>query len=205
MASGIETLGTYQEKPTEPVASETALQLSCTDMLQHWRRVSLSSDFLAKYYSFYFPYREKAKGRISRETAENSVSFVLNELIENTAKYSNTADTGVQVRVLLLERTIQLEVSNSVTEKLADEFQASMREVLAGNTEELYICEAGGQPAGGPQRFGPGFPDPDQRLPGRAGLQIREYRDRHLPDHRSGQYELRGGVISWRSKGKIFW
>jgi hypothetical protein len=139
MRSATETLGAYRERPAEPVASETALGLSSTDMLQHWRRVSLSSDFLARYYSFYFPYREKAKGRISREAAENSISFVLNELIENTAKYSNTPDTGVRVRVLLLERTILLEVSNSVTEALADEFLASMREVLAGNTEELYL------------------------------------------------------------------
>jgi hypothetical protein len=137
----METLGAYIERPTEPVASETALQLACTDMLQHWRRVSLSSDFLAKYYSFYFPYREKAKGRISRETAENSISFVLNELIENTAKYSNTAETAVRIRVLLLERTIQLEVANAVTEELADDFLASMREVLAGNTEDLYLAK----------------------------------------------------------------
>ncbi len=141
MASGAQTLGTFQERPAGPVASEASLALSCTDMLQHWRRVSLSSDFLAKYYSFYFPYREKAKGRISRETAENSISFVLNELIENTAKYSNTADTAVRVRVLLLERTILLEVSNAVTVALAEEFQASMREVLAGNTEQLYISK----------------------------------------------------------------
>ncbi len=141
MASGAQTLGTFKERPADPVASETTLALSCTDMLQHWRRVSLSSDFLARYYSFYFPYREKAKGRISRETAENSISFVLNELIENTAKYSNTADTAVRVRVLLLERTILLEVSNAVSAALADEFQASMREVLAGNTEELYLSK----------------------------------------------------------------
>jgi hypothetical protein len=141
MASGTETLGTFQERPAEKPASETALHLASTDMLQHWRRVSLSSDFLAKYYSFYFPYREKAKGRISREAAENSISFVLNELIENTAKYSNTTDTEVRVRVLLLERTILLEVSNAVTLKMADEFQASMREVLAGNTEELYLAK----------------------------------------------------------------
>jgi hypothetical protein len=140
MASSTETLGTFQERPAEKPASEASLHLASTDMLQHWRRVSLSSDFLAKYYSFYFPYREKAKGRISRETAENSISFVLNELIENTAKYSNTADTEVRVRVLLLQRTILLEVSNAVTAKLADEFRASMREVLAGNTEELYLA-----------------------------------------------------------------
>ena len=141
MSSATETLGTFQEQPAEPVASEAALEVSSTDMLQHWRRVSLSSDFLAKYYSFYFPYREKAKGRISREAAENSISFVLNELIENTAKYSNTPDTAVRVRVRLLERTIQLEVSNAVSVELADGFQASMREVLGGNTEELYLSK----------------------------------------------------------------
>jgi len=139
MSSAAETLGAYQEKPAENPLSETALHLAASDLLQHWRRVSLSSDFLARYYSFYFPYREKAKGRISRETAENSISFVLNELIENTAKYSNTPETGVRVRVLLQERTILLEVANSVTEAMADDFLASMREVLAGNTEELYL------------------------------------------------------------------
>jgi hypothetical protein len=144
MRGDTEILGRYQEQPAENPASQTELSLSSADMLQHWRRVSLSSDFLAKYYSFYFPYREKAKGRISRETAENTLSFVLNELIENTAKYSNTPDTGVRVRVLLLERTILLEVSNSVTEALADEFLASMREVLSGDTEELYISKLEG-------------------------------------------------------------
>jgi len=144
MRGDTEILGRYQEQPAENPASQTELGLSSADMLQHWRRVSLSSDFLAKYYSFYFPYREKAKGRISRETAENTLSFVLNELIENTAKYSNTPDTGVRVRVLLLERTILLEVSNSVTEALADEFLASMREVLSGDTEELYISKLEG-------------------------------------------------------------
>ena len=141
MRSTTEILGSFREKQAEEPASEAALELDCADLLQHWRRVSLSSDFLAKYYSFYFPYREKAKGRISRETAENSISFVLNELIENTAKYSNTAETGVRARVLLLERAVLLEVSNSVSEALADEFQASMREVLSGNTEELYISK----------------------------------------------------------------
>jgi hypothetical protein len=157
MGSATETLGTFQAQPVDPVTSETALALSCTDMLQHWRRVSLSSDFLAKYYSFYFPYREKAKGRISRETAENSISFVLNELIENTAKYSNTSDTVVRVRVLLLERTILLEVSNAVSAALADEFQASMREVLAGNTEELYISKLEANLQGARSDSGLGF------------------------------------------------
>jgi len=157
MASGTEILGTFKEQPADPVTSEAALHLSCTDMLQHWRRVSLSSDFLAKYYSFYFPYREKAKGRISREAAENSISFVLNELIENTAKYSNTADTAVRVRVLLLERTIQLEVSNAVTAALAEVFRASMREVLAGDTEALYISKLEANLQGARSDSGLGF------------------------------------------------
>jgi hypothetical protein len=141
MTSKTEILGSFRERQAETPASEAALNLDSADMLQHWRRVSLSSDFLAKYYSFYFPYREKAKGRISRETAENSISFVLNELIENTAKYSNAAETAVEVRVLLLERAILLEVSNSVSEAQAEEFMASMREVLSGNAEELYLAK----------------------------------------------------------------
>ena len=136
-----EILGDYREGPAEKPLSDASLLIGSEDLLQHWRRVSLSSDFFAKYFSFYFPYREKAKGRISRDAAENSISFVLNELIENTAKYSNTTDTAVRVRVRLLESTIQLEVSNAVSAELADGFLASMREVLAGNTEELYLSK----------------------------------------------------------------
>lgn len=139
MGTKTEILGDYREQAVEKPLSDASLLIGCDDLLQHWRRVSLSSDFFAKYFSFYFPYREKAKGRLSRDAAENSISFVLNELLENTAKYSNTPEKGVKVHLQLLEKHIVLEVSNFVTPELASGFQASMREVLASNAEELYI------------------------------------------------------------------
>lgn len=139
MRNQVEILGEYWEKVVEKPASDVTLHIDSTGMLQHWRRVSLSSDFFAKYYSFYFPYREKAKGRISRDAAENSLSFVLNELIENTAKYSNSQDKTVKVQVQLMEKVLLLQVSNFITEELADAFMASVREILASNPEELYI------------------------------------------------------------------
>jgi hypothetical protein len=135
----LEILGEFAEETKEKPLSQTSVVASSTDMLDNWRRVSLCSDFLAKYYSYYFPYKEKAKGKISRDAAENSISFVMNELIENTAKYSNASNKEVTVKLLLHEEHIVFQVSNFVTAELAESFIGLAREILESNPEELYI------------------------------------------------------------------
>ena len=64
---------------------------------------------------------------------------MLNELIENTAKYSDAGDKSVDIRVWLLEDEMVFKISNYVTAALAESFRNLAREILAGNPEELYI------------------------------------------------------------------
>jgi hypothetical protein len=139
MLKDVEILGQFTEEPREKPLSQTSLTTSAADMLQNWRRVSLSSDFLARYYSYYFPYKEKAKQKISRDEAENTISFVMNELIENTAKYADAQDKTVTIRIMLFESYIVFEVSNFLTPALAESFINLAREILVSNPEELYI------------------------------------------------------------------
>jgi hypothetical protein len=120
---------------------ESLVLLDAEDMSHNWRRCGLTADFLARYYSYYFPYREKATDRISRETAENTISYILNELIENTAKYSDARDKGVEVRLSLRESDILFQVSNHVTEERAEGFLRLARGLLEGNPEELYVTQ----------------------------------------------------------------
>jgi hypothetical protein len=134
-------LGRWSEEAGGARLSDALLRLHAADIFQSWRRCSLTADFLARYYSYYFPYREKATDRISRETAENSISYILNELIENTAKYSDAADKSVDVAVSLRERDILFQVTNRVTEKRAGDFVRMAGELMGGNTEELYISQ----------------------------------------------------------------
>jgi len=139
MTKDVEILGKFVEEPREKPLSQTSLVTSAADMLQNWRRVSLSSDFLARYYSYYFPYREKAKQKISRDEAENNISFVMNELIENTAKYADARDKTVTIKIMLFENDIVFQVSNYLTTSLSESFIKLAREILVSNPEELYI------------------------------------------------------------------
>jgi hypothetical protein len=134
-------LGVFTEKATGASLSDAHIQLDADDMSRNWRRCGLTADFLARYYSYYFPYREKAVDRISRETAENNISYILNELIENTAKYSDSPDKVVEVRISLRENDMLFEVSNSVTAQRAESFLRLARGLLEGNTEELYVTQ----------------------------------------------------------------
>jgi hypothetical protein len=141
MADGTTILGNWNEAPVGAEQSVSVLGLDGLDMSQNWRRCSLSADFLARYYSYYFPYREKATDRISRDTAENTISYILNELIENTAKYSDATDSGVEVAVHLRENDVLFQVSNHVTAKRAGEFTRLVSDLLGGNAEELYVAQ----------------------------------------------------------------
>jgi len=141
MAEGTTILGNWNEAPAGAEQSISVLGLDAVDLSQNWRRCSLSADFLARYYSYYFPYREKATDRISRDAAENTISYILNELIENTAKYSDATDSGVEVAVRLRENDVLFQVSNHVTAKRAAEFTRLVSDLLGGNPEELYVAQ----------------------------------------------------------------
>lgn len=140
MADGTTILGNWNDAPAGAEESVTLLGLDAADLSQSWRRCSLSADFLARYYSYYFPYREKAMDRISRDAAENTISYILNELIENTAKYSDAADGGVEVAVRLRASDVLFQVSNHVSGKRAEEFTRFVSGLLGGNAEELYVA-----------------------------------------------------------------
>jgi hypothetical protein len=141
MADGRTILGSWNDAPGGSEQSVAVLGLDAADLSHNWRRCSLSADFLARYYSYYFPYREKATDRISRDAAENTISYILNELIENTAKYSDAAETWVEVVVRLRENDVLFQVSNHVTEKRAGEFTRIVSDLLGGNAEELYVAQ----------------------------------------------------------------
>jgi hypothetical protein len=139
MLDTTEIYGDFSEDLPQKRVSESSISIKSDDLYQYWRRVSLSSDFLGKYYSYFFPYQEKAIGTMSREEAENSISFVVNELIENTAKYSNTGNKTVQINILLLDKVLLFNVSNFINEKVAHSFISLAKEILENDPEELYM------------------------------------------------------------------
>jgi hypothetical protein len=139
MTDPVTILGEYRDAFEGTAVTESRVHLKSDDLFQNWRRVSLSADFIARYYSYFFPYKEKAQEILDRESAENSISFVLNELIENTAKYSDAGNKEVEITVWMLGTFVLFNVSNFVKEELAGSFLKVAREILDGDPEELYI------------------------------------------------------------------
>ncbi len=135
----VTVLGNFKEQAKESALSDSTLMLNSADMSNNWRRVSLTADYLAKYYSYYFPYKEKALFTMSRSEAENTLSFVINELIENTAKYSNTSKKNVTIKLSLEEKNLFFHISNYIAHDTAQEFIDICKEIFENNTEELYI------------------------------------------------------------------
>jgi hypothetical protein len=134
-------LGTWKDCAVGARLSDAVLELDAKDISVSWRRCSLTADFLARYYSYYFPYREKATDRISRDAAENMISYILNELVENTAKYTDARETAVEVEVHLRDADIVFQVTNRVTERRAGDFRQLMEKILTGNAEALYLAQ----------------------------------------------------------------
>jgi hypothetical protein len=132
-------LGNYQEQEKKDTQSDSTLMLNAEEMSNNWRRVSLTADYLAKYYSYYFPYKEKALFTMSRSEAENILSFIINELIENTAKYSNTPKKNVTIKLCLEEKNLVFYISNYIDQETAREFISICKEIFGQNTEELYL------------------------------------------------------------------
>ena len=139
MTDPVTILGEYRDAVEGTAVTESTVHLKSDDLFQNWRRVSLSADFIARYYSYFFPYKEKAQEILDRESAENSISFVLNELIENTAKYSDAGKKEVEITIWMLGTFVLFNISNFVKEELAGSFLKVAREILDSDPEELYI------------------------------------------------------------------
>jgi hypothetical protein len=140
--------GTYHEDES---ACQEFLNLvfspSSLPLEQRWRNNDLSADFLADYFSTFFP----AKGSdpaASRRQAEikSAISFIANELLENAMKYCDgQADGAISLQLQLHDDHVLFIARNGVEVAQAERFQESIRELLASDPGDLLIrrLEAG--------------------------------------------------------------
>ncbi len=132
-------IGSYITYNNKDFISNTRICLRSDDLSNNWRRCSLTSDFLSKYFSFFFPYKEKSENTLYREEAENIISFILNELIENTAKYSDDKNSDVNILLAIDETCLVFEISNYTSSDNAKGFLKLCSEILESDPHELYI------------------------------------------------------------------
>ncbi len=121
--------GTFWEAPARSPLCAIATEIVPVDLLTQWRRCGMISDWYAEYLSYAFE---------RRDIARSILSTVVNELVENVAKFS--ADKLAPARVALEHHgTILLVEARNVADSVHVEMLgAELAELAAGNAAEVF-------------------------------------------------------------------
>lgn len=118
-------------KGASDIGSMVRISLFPKDLLSYWRRCGLTADFGATFFSFCFP---------ENETARNSLSFILNELVENAVKYSSTERSPIVITLYESGHNLIFEVKNNVEEGQKTAFVQAIEEVNSSDDlSALYL------------------------------------------------------------------
>ena len=136
MTGNVQTLGAWQDHPA--TVPSNRMVLDATQLAAYWRRCSLSSDFWARYAALSVP-PAAPPGRLRRDAAESVLSYLLNELFENCAKFSTGPLRTVRYECWIEEGQMVFQVTNHIEPAIQPHFTAFIQELLTSDPHELYF------------------------------------------------------------------
>ncbi|MCB1200982.1 MAG: histidine kinase [Leptospiraceae bacterium] len=127
-----EILGEYNKIPdTIPAESVVKIEFHPIDLVTHWKRCGLMADFIGSFYSYSSPGKKD-------ERILYNLSTVINELIENAAKFSKQR-SPVLLTLKHYSNLLQVQVTNHVTTHVSENFKKLANTLLNSDLEELYF------------------------------------------------------------------
>ena len=136
MTKGIELFGKWEELTA--VSQTHHMTLNAADLSAHWRRCSLSSDFWAQYTAFGIE-TAVSPPKLPRNAVESVLSYLLNELFENTAKFSGGAEQTVTYQSWLSDDAMRFQLRNHIKPEDKAPFIDLIQELLNNDPDELYF------------------------------------------------------------------
>ncbi len=118
-----------------------AFSPSSVPVKQRWKTNGLSADFMADYFSTFFPGSDGVTGEINTQAEfKTVVSFIANELLENAMKFTDeTSQYPISIRLYMDSHKLVFLATNSVSPKAVESFQAYIKELTTSDPSELYI------------------------------------------------------------------
>ncbi|MBM9579122.1 ATP-binding protein [Leptospira sp. 201903070] len=113
-----------------PSESEFSLKLRPMDLRVQWKRCSLTADYISNFCSF----PEKLD-----PDSSNTISIVLNELIENAAKFSKDRKGEILLELKYYSEILKIEIKNSMDEISKNKLENSISVLLNRNSDEIYL------------------------------------------------------------------
>jgi len=109
---------------------------------QRWRNNCLSADFLADYFSTFFLGDDSQAETEKQREINSAVSYIANELLENGMKYCvRESALPISIQIHLIPNTIILQLTNSISIKQTQSFQAQIDKLLKANPSEMYLAQ----------------------------------------------------------------
>jgi hypothetical protein len=114
---------------------------SSVPLKQRWRNNGLSADFLADYFTTFFPSRQSDRTESDRQAEiKSAVSYIANELLENAIKFNDeTSQYPISIHLQLHNDRLVFLTTNSISAEAAEKFQAFIQELMTSDPNELYI------------------------------------------------------------------
>lgn len=131
--STVTVLGAFPE-PHEPPLSAIEMEVVPIDLVTEWRRCGMIADFMADY---------MVHGFERRDTARSVLSTVMNELVENAAKFSADARAPAHASIRHHGEVVHLEVRNAATASHVQHLRGLLAELAGGDATTVWQTRIG--------------------------------------------------------------
>lgn len=107
---------------------------------ERWRNNGLSADFIADYWSTFFPSLDISTQERQAEI-KHAIAYIANELLENAMKFSYDTPfrRTIGIGLYLSDNYLRFYVTNSISPQAAGQFQEFIRKLQTEDTDSLYI------------------------------------------------------------------
>lgn len=136
-----QVFGDFVERPQQEEHLTVGFSPSTIPVKKRWRNNGLSADYVANYLATFFPPKTDEPDSIGKlAEMKSAVSYISNELLENSMKYADqTTLYPITLHTQLEGNKIRLFVDNSILPSQAEKFKAFIKELLNSDPDELFI------------------------------------------------------------------
>jgi len=132
-----ETLGFWEAIPENDLPNHR-LVLNGGQLVEHWRRCSLTADFWSRYIALDVPL-DAGPARVPRAAMLDILAYLLNELFENCAKFSSGPRLTVQYQSWRRATEIVIQLTNHIQPAGRQPFRTVIQEILEEDPDALYF------------------------------------------------------------------
>jgi hypothetical protein len=135
-------IGDYVDIFEDKRVINLSFSLPVMEVMNFWSRCGLIANFGAAYMSVAHP---------SKNNIANSLSFILNELIENAVKYAEPRESIIELSILERGTTVVIEIANPVVKDqlgLLTEMAKNLTDREYVNAKYIDLLTASGKSSG---------------------------------------------------------